>query len=120
MQRGNLFAKIPTRLSKEIFQPLVEHRAFRLERILSDGQSTPEGEWYDQAQDEWVVLLQGSAELLFRDPPERLQMRPGDYVLIPAHRRHRVEWTDAKEKTVWLALHFEPAQPASEFRRTPS
>lgn len=78
----------------------------RLERIVSTGHATPPGEWLDQARDEWVVVLRGSAGLRFDGEPAPRVMRAGDHVLIGAHRRHRVEWTDASEPTVWLAVHY--------------
>ena len=80
---------------------------FHLERLISAGQATPAGQWYDQETHEWVVLLSGSAGLLFEGEPEIRVLRPGDYLLIPAHCRHRVEWTDPEKKTVWLALHYQ-------------
>jgi cupin 2 domain-containing protein len=89
---------------------LLEHPDFTLERIVSTGQSTPEGEWCDQDRDEWVILLAGSAGLSFEGEEEIKIMKPGDYVLIPAHTRHRVAWTDEKGQTVWLALHYRPQQ----------
>ncbi|MFZ5448429.1 MAG: cupin domain-containing protein [Thermodesulfobacteriota bacterium] len=101
----NLFADLPPEIPAEIFQVLLKTNNFRLERIVSGGQATPPGEWYDQDTHEWVVLLTGSASLRFEDEPERL-LRPGDHLSIPAHRRHRVEWTDPTRPTVWLALHY--------------
>ena len=106
MKAANLLANIPTSLPEELFEPLVETQSFRLERIVSTGHATPAGEWYDQERDEWVVLLSGSAGLLFEGEREPLLLRPGDYVLIPARQRHRVEWTAPQNTTVWLALHY--------------
>lgn len=106
MTPANLFADIPAIQPDELFQTLVETPGLTLERIVSDGQATPEGQWYDQERDEWVLLLSGEAGLLFADEDRPRVMRPGDHVLIPAHRRHRVAWTAAGQKTVWLALHF--------------
>jgi len=102
---GNLFEGIPQTVAEELFEVLIERAGFKLERIVSDGQTTPPGQWYDQEGDEWVVLLRGGAAVLFEDEPEPRQLRPGDYLFIPARRRHRVEWTDAATKTIWLALH---------------
>ena len=102
----NLFALISPEITGEIFQVLLETKNFRLERIVSAGQATPPGEWYDQETHEWVVLLTGGAGLRFEDEPEARVLRPGDYLLIPAHRRHRVEWTHPEGPTVWLALHY--------------
>lgn len=103
---GNLFDSLPKTLPDELIENLVEQDGLRLERIVSTGQITPPGEWYDQDSDEWVVLLTGSARLRFDDSEEALNLQPGDYLLIPAHKRHRVDWTDPNEPTVWLALHF--------------
>lgn len=90
----------------ERFDALVEAEGLRLERIVSRGHATPDGEWYDQEQDEWVVVLDGRAQLRFEDPDETTVLNPGDHVVIPAHRRHRVEWTDPDRSTLWLALHY--------------
>jgi cupin 2 domain-containing protein len=102
----NLFAAIPAEIPAEIFQILLETGNFRLERIISAGQATPPGKWYDQETHEWVVLLSGSAGLRFEAEAEPRVLNPGDYLLIPAHHRHRVEWTDPGRPTVWLALHY--------------
>jgi cupin 2 domain-containing protein len=106
VQLNHIFSGIPELMEDEIFENLLKTDHFRLERIVSSGQSTPSGEWYDQDANEWVILLSGSASLLFEGQTEELIMYPGDYVHIPAHRRHRVKWTDKNEKTVWLALHY--------------
>jgi len=103
----NLFAGLSTASPSERFDVLVETPALRLERIVSSGHATAPGEWYDQERDEWVVVLRGSAGLRFADEPAPVTLGPGDHVLIRAHRRHRVEWTDAGEPTVWLALHHD-------------
>jgi len=103
MKINNLFENIPSQAPAEIFETLWGHSAFTLERIISTGQASPAGEWYDQAWDEWVILLQGRAGLEFSDSIQELQA--GDYVLIPAHCRHRVAWTDNTQPTLWLALH---------------
>ena len=102
----NLFAHVPDRLPDERFEALVRGGEFRLERIISTGQVTPPGQWYDQDREEWVLILRGSARLRFEGEAEPLCLGPGDYVLIPAHCRHRVEWTDPLQPTVWLGLHF--------------
>ena len=87
---------------------VLETTDFRLERIVSTGHVTPPGEWYDQDASEWVIVLGGRAGLRFEDEPEPRVLQPGDHVLIEPHRRHRVEWTDPDEPTVWLALHYGP------------
>jgi len=102
----NLFTDLPAELSVErIEQLLAGDGPWRLERIVSTGQATPPGEWYDQPRDEWVVLLSGAAGLRFADTHGETRLTPGDWLRIPAHRRHRVEWTARDETTVWLALH---------------
>lgn len=102
----NIFTEIPELLAEELIEKLLDAEHFFLERIVSAGQATPLGEWYDQDTPEWVILLSGSAGLLFEGEEEPLALKPGDYVLIPAGCRHRVAWTDPQEKTVWLALHY--------------
>jgi cupin 2 domain-containing protein len=102
----NLFVPIPAEVTEEIIQVLLATGNFRLERIVSTGQATPPGEWYDQETHEWVALLTGGAGLWFEDEAEPRVLRPGDCLVIPAHRRHRVEWTDPETPTVWLALHY--------------
>ncbi|MDG4597017.1 MAG: cupin domain-containing protein [Candidatus Contendobacter sp.] len=104
---GHLFAGIPTALPAERFDLLLCMGGCRLERIVSIGHATPPGQWYDQDEGEWVALLQGRAELRFADEDTARVLVPGDYVWIPAHRRHRVEWTSHDPPAVWLALHIE-------------
>jgi len=106
-EMGNLFCHIPAQLSEEFVEILVKTTYFHLERIISQGQATPAGQWYDQETHEWVALLSGGAGLWLEGDPEPVVMRPGDYLLIPARRRHRVEWTDSRQPTVWLVLHFQ-------------
>ena len=102
----NIFLDLPKMMIEEMSETILDTRDFRLERILSSGQMTPPGEWYDQNTNEWVILLSGSAGLLFEGEKEACVMRPGDYVHIPARKRHRVEWTEPEQNTVWLALHY--------------
>jgi len=92
--------------SEERFDALLERPGLRIERIVSTGQSTAPGCWYDQTEAEWVVLLTGAAGLRFADEAEPRTLAPGDWLHIASHRRHRVEWTAAGETTVWLAVHF--------------
>lgn len=106
---GNLFAMRTPGGVGEVFETLLERPGLRLERIESHGEATPVGDWYDQADDEWVVLLCGAAGLRFEGDAAVHTLAPGDYVFIPRHRRHRVEWTSAAAPTVWLALHLAPA-----------
>jgi cupin 2 domain-containing protein len=106
MQPQNLLSPLPAAVPEEIFDSLLQPDHCKLERIVSAGQATPPGKWDDQETHEWVLLLSGSAGLQFEGEKDVRVLRPGDYVLIPAHRRHRVEWTDGEQKTVWLALHY--------------
>jgi cupin 2 domain-containing protein len=104
---GNLFDAVLQDAAEEQFIPLLQAAGFTLERIVSTGQASPPGHWYDQDRAEWVVLLRGAAGLQFEDEPEPRLLRPGDWVAIPAHARHRVAWTDPAQPTVWLALHHD-------------
>lgn len=102
---SNLFTDLPTALPEELVTILAENQHVRIERIVSTGHASPEGFWYDQGEHEWVVVLKGEAKRVFEDG-ESVQMKPGDHVLIPAHRKHRVDWTTPDEPTVWLAVFY--------------
>ncbi len=103
----NIFKDLPKQTNIEFFEDLIDEPRFKLERIISFGQATPKGEWYDQERDEWVVLLKGSATLVFEGKAEEIDLFPGDHILIPAHQKHRVNRTDPDEPSFWLALHFD-------------
>jgi cupin 2 domain-containing protein len=102
----NLFAGIAATLPEELVEVLVQTDGVRLERIVSTGHATPPGEWYDQAMNEWVLVVRGGARLRFEGDESVVVMGPGDHVVIPANCRHRVEWTVPNEPTIWLALHY--------------
>ena len=98
----NLFA-LPAGIHREeITDILWETDALRVERIVSCGQASPEGFWYDQEEDEWVCLLTGEADLEYETGVQTL--RAGDCVFLPRHRRHRVARTTA---CVWLCVFIE-------------
>ena len=101
----NLYADIPAELPEEFVETLLGTPGLRIERIVSLGHASPEGFWYDQEASEWVLLLKGAARLRF-EGEEPIELRPGAFVNIPARRRHRVEWTDPGEPTLWLAVHY--------------
>ncbi len=101
----NLFAGIPDDLPEELIQAILSTPGLRIERIVSLGHASPEGFWYDQETDEWVLLVKGAGRLRF-EGEEPIELRPGMFVNIPAHKRHRVEWTDPHEPTIWLAVHY--------------
>jgi cupin 2 domain-containing protein len=103
---GNLLAALPRWVEAEQTTELVATESLRIECIVSTGQASPPGFWYDQPRAEWVLLVAGSAGLLFEGETEPRVLQAGDYLLIPAHRRHRVAWTDVEHPTVWLAVHF--------------
>jgi cupin 2 domain-containing protein len=105
---GNLFAVLPAALREEAVHVLAETPGVRIERIVSTGQVTPPGEWYDSPREEWVVLVAGAARLRFEGEAAERALGPGDWLRISAHARHRVEWTDPARPTVWLAVHFPP------------
>ena len=104
MNTGNIFNNIPNELPSELFETILKQGQVHIERIVSRGHTTEEGYWYDQAWDEWVILLQGQAVIAYEDAPS-VALAAGDYVLIPAHCRHRVSWTDIDGDTIWLAVH---------------
>ncbi len=106
MTSNNIFKDIPDALKVEAFENIIVNEKFKLERILSKGHRTPIGDWYDQDQNEWVMIIQGSADLRIEGKTDLITLTKGDYILLPAHLKHRVERTDEQEETIWLALHF--------------
>lgn len=104
---NNIFEDIPNKIPEELFEILFENKSIKIERIVSFGHTTPENEWYDQTKNEWVILLSGASELLFEDSNEALKMEPGQFIFIPAHKKHRVIYTAEDKESVWLAIHFE-------------
>jgi cupin 2 domain-containing protein len=105
LKSGDLFADVPARLEEEDMAVLAELPGARIERIVSTGQASPPGFWYDQDWTEWVVVLSGSAGVRIEGEAVARVLSPGAWVEIPPHVRHRVDWTDADEPTVWLAVH---------------
>ncbi len=90
--------------SVEIFEAIASSPDMLIERIISTGQTTPIGQWYDQDRDEWVILLQGEAEITYIDG-SRINLKLGDYLMIPAHQQHRVDYTSSEPPCIWLAIH---------------
>ncbi len=102
----NIFENIPDHFPEELFHEILETKNIKVERIVSRGHSSEDNDWYDQEENEWVILLKGSAGLLFEGDEKAVVLRPGDYINIPSHTKHRVEWTDPELVTVWLAIHY--------------
>ena len=102
---GNIF-ELPEQLpSEELFEALLEHEKILIEKVVSSGQVTPPGDWYDQEQDEWLIVLQGEGELSYEDG-SRIKLNKGDYQFIPAHQKHRVEYTSTEPPCIWLTFFF--------------
>jgi cupin 2 domain-containing protein len=106
--QGNLFSAPAPAATEEQIQPLLTAPDTRIERIVSTGQASPPGFWYDQDWDEFVVLVSGSAELTIEAESAPRRLGPGDHLIIPARVRHRVEWTSAVPPAIWLAVHCRP------------
>ena len=102
----NLFESIPVELPDELTETLLQTKALRMERIVSRGHHSPAGDWYNQSEHEWVALLTGQATLEFQDPVERVSLAKGDFINIPAFRKHRVVVTDPHVDTIWLAVFY--------------
>jgi cupin 2 domain-containing protein len=102
----NIFANLPERQDREELRDLLRTRAVRIERIVSTGQASPPGFWYDQELSEWVLLLTGAALLRFEGETEPRRLDAGSFVEIPAHVRHRVEWTSTSPPAVWLVVYY--------------
>lgn len=106
MTNRQFFADIPADLKDEFIETILHACNFRIERIVSKGHRSEEGFWYDQSENEWVILLKGGAALCFENQSRAINMNPGDYIHIPKHVRHRVEWTNPDEETIWLAVYY--------------
>jgi cupin 2 domain-containing protein len=103
---GNFFSNSPRQLTDEVFEDIINTKTVKIERIISRGHASPQNFWYDQDQNEWVMVLKGLAGLKFEACDEVIVMKPGNYINIPARCKHRVEWTDPDEETVWLAVYY--------------
>ena len=102
---NNIFESIPENLDKEFFENILESKNVRIERIISKGHVSPESGWYDQQQNEWVVVLKGEAIISFEKGDE-VKLKEGSYLNIPAHKKHKVTWTDPDIETIWLAIFY--------------
>ena len=102
----NLLSPLPNARATEQVDALLARPGLRIERIVSFGQASPPGFWYDQAEGDWMLLLAGAARLRFADETEARLLEPGDWLDIAPHRRHRVEWTDPASPTVWLTVFY--------------
>jgi len=106
VHQGNLFDAIPEQLSEELFTNLFSRDSLRIQRIVSRGHATPASGWYDQSENEWVLVLSGEAIIALENAGE-VHLKPGSYLNIPAHTRHKVLWTTPNADTVWLAVHYD-------------
>jgi cupin 2 domain-containing protein len=103
---SNISKNIPDQLPEELIECIFKRDNIQIERIISKGHITPAEQWYDQDGDEWVMLIQGQAIILYEKDHQTFHLNAGDYLLIPAHTRHRVEWTTPGLHTIWLAVHL--------------
>ena len=101
----NIFSSMPENTRKEVFEELVQHGNVRIERIFSKGHTSPDDGWYDQSENEWVIVLQGSGSILFENG-SNVNLKKGDYLNIPSHSKHKITWTDPNNITVWLAVFY--------------
>lgn len=102
----SLFRRIPADLPHELLETLCQSEHVRVERIVSRGHASPEDFWYDQECHEFVLLVSGRARLAFVEGTPTVELSSGDWLVIPAHVKHRVDWTDPGQDTIWLAVHY--------------
>lgn len=105
MNSFNIFDSLPKDLSSEVFEDIVHSSAVRIERIVSKGHCSPEIGWYDQGENEWVMVVEGEAVVEFYDG-SKCKLSIGDYINIPAHVKHKVIWTNPDQITIWLAVFY--------------
>lgn len=115
--KGNLFTLGRGKEPGEHFATLLDEGTVRVERIVSHGERSPNGFWYDQKNGEWVLLLAGAARLQIEGEPAEVELGPGDFLTLPPRLRHRVSWTDPRKETIWLAVHFTPRKPVRKGRK---
>jgi len=106
MNVKNILSDLPESIPDELFEEIASSKTCKIERIISKGHSTPQDKWYDQEKNEFVIIIKGNAELLFKDD-KTVQMKQGDYLNIPPHVKHRVQKTSTQEETVSLAIHYD-------------
>ena len=107
MEIHNLLTNLPDKLPEEVFETLINSKNIKIERIISPkDHKTPNGKWFNQDLNEFVILLKGSATLLFKENSEIIKLKPGDYLNLYSHQEHRVESTDKEVETIWLAIHY--------------
>ncbi len=111
IRHPRLLQNVPASLDEELVDELLRRPGLRIERIVSTGQVSAEGFWYDQAEHEWVVVLSGHAKILYADNSDTVELGPGDAAYLQAHTRHRIAWTSQDEPTVWLAFFWTEPQP---------
>ncbi|KQC06334.1 MAG: cupin [Smithella sp. SDB] len=102
---GNIFSSLPDKFEQEFFEELLRHKSVKIERIVSKGHTSPKSGWYDQEENEWVLVLEGSGTILFENGSE-FNLKKGDYLNVPAHIKHKVIRTDQDHITVWLTIHY--------------
>ena len=105
MEPGNIFDSIPRNLDKEVFEQIIQDENVKIERIVSKGHSSPESGWYNQEQNEWVIILRGEAIISFENG-KQLKLNEGSHFNIPAHQKHKVSCTNPNTETIWLAVHY--------------
>ncbi|QQX81053.1 cupin domain-containing protein [Shewanella sp. KX20019] len=105
MEKHHILDNLPNDLTLEQFEPLVKTDSVLIERIVSAAHVTPEGEWYDQVRNEWVMVMQGAARLEF-EGGKVVSLNQGEHINIGAHVKHRVAWTSEQTETIWLAVHY--------------
>jgi cupin 2 domain-containing protein len=105
MKPGNIFESIPGNLDKEVFEQIIQSEYVKIERIISRGHSSPETGWHDQEHNEWVIVLKGEAIIYFENGKE-INLKEGSHINIPAHKRHKVSWTNPNTETIWLAVQY--------------
>lgn len=105
MNPTNIFGSLPKDLKSEVIEDIIRSPSVRIERIVSKGHTSPDSGWYDQDENEWVMVVEGRASLGFEDG-SKCNLAAGDYINIPAHVKHKVVWTDPNEITVWLAVFY--------------
>jgi len=105
MKKQNIYQNIPQRTDDEFFENLVNKDGIKIQRIVSQGHTSPKSGWYVQKDNEWVIVIEGEAVITYENG-DKLNLQKGDYINIPAFTKHKVSWTDPDIKTIWVAVHY--------------
>jgi cupin 2 domain-containing protein len=104
MEKYNIFEQIIVDKKEEFFFEIFKNKTIKVEKIVSNGQKSPENFWYEQDKSEFILLLEGFAILEFEN--RVVELKKGDCLNIEAYQKHKVKFTSLDEPTIWFAVFY--------------